>query len=173
MEDKIIIRSAVATDAVGIESVAQRTWNSTYASIILPENQERLLGRYYAPAALEEVIAQERSWFFVATAKEAIIGFAQFILREGEDGSGELSRIYVLPEWQRVGIGGLLLAEGLASLAQEGVERLFVVVEKDNPVGRRFYEKQEFRQVREFIAELAEQNLSLLEYWLDVMRRAG
>jgi len=172
MGHAIVIRPAVAADAVGIERVARRTWNATYKGIILPANQERLLGQYYSPTALEEAIAQERSWFFVATANEEVIGFAQFVLQE-EGRRAQLTRIYVLPEWQRQGVGGRLLGEGLAVLMSEGVEWLLVVVEKDNAIGRRFYEKQGFCQEREFVAELPEQNLALLEYRLDVMQRAG
>ena len=173
MEDEIIIRLAAETDTIGIESVARCTWNTTYASIILPELQERLLGRNYSSDALEEAITQKHSWFFVATVREEVIGYAQFVMREREDRSGELSRIYVLPKWQREGIGALLLAKGLASLAQEGIVHLFVIVEKDNPIGRRFYEKHGFHQVKEFTVELPEQNLSLVEYRLDEMQRAG
>ena len=111
MEDEIIIRLAAETDTIGIESVARCTWNTTYASIILPELQERLLGRNYSSDALEEAITQKHSWFFVATVREEVIGYAQFVMREREDRSGELSRIYVLPKWQREGIGALLLAK--------------------------------------------------------------
>jgi ribosomal protein S18 acetylase RimI-like enzyme len=173
MVDKIIIRPADAGDAAGIERVARRTWNSTYANIILPENRQRLLDRFYSPAALEQAVAQNRSWFFVATQQEEIIGFAQFLAREEEEKSGELSRIYVLPEWQRVGVGGRLLGEGLAALAQEGVERILVAVEKDNLIGRRFYEKKGFRQAGEFLTELLEQKLCLVEYSLNMIHRAG
>ena len=173
METEIIIRLAVETDTVGIENVARCTWNTTYANIISPELQERLLGRNYAPDALVEAFSQKHSWFFVASAREEIIGYAQFVMREGEDRSAELSRIYVLPKWQREGIGALLLTKGLASLAQEGITHLFVVVEKDNPIGRRFYEKHGFCQVKEFTVELPEQNLSLVEYRLEEMQRTA
>jgi ribosomal protein S18 acetylase RimI-like enzyme len=87
--------------------------------IIPDEVQERLLDSYYSPAALRESISQERSRFFVATSQGSIIGYAQFYQREGEDRIAELLRIYVLPEWQRAGIGGLLLSEGLSYLAQK------------------------------------------------------
>lgn len=166
MEVDIKIRPAVAGDASGIEKVARRTWGSTYADVILPENRERLLNRFYSRAALQRAVAQNRSWFFVAARQQEITGFAQFILRE-EEKSGELSRIYVQPEWQRVGVGGRLLAEGLAALAREGVERILVVVEKNNIIGRSFYEKNGFRQSREFSAELPGQKLCLVEYGLE------
>jgi ribosomal protein S18 acetylase RimI-like enzyme len=172
MVEKIEIRPAVAGDAAGIENVARRTWNSTYANIILPENRERLLRRFYSHAALEQAVSQNRSWFFVAAKRQEIIGYAQFLVRE-EEKAGELSRIYVLPEWHRIGVGGRLLAEGSTVLAREGAERILVAVEKDNFIGRRFYEKKRFHQIREIPSELLGQELILVEYGLKLMPQAG
>ncbi len=171
MEAKVEVRVAVAQDAVGIGKVARRTWNDAYAGIILPENQERLLGRWYAPAALEEAIGRSESWFYVAVVQGEVIGFAQFMMRE--DGRGELTRIYVLPEWQRQGVGSDLLREGLAALSTHGAEEVFVHVEKGNARGIGFYERRGFHQLREFSVELPEQELELLEYALSLGARQG
>ena len=113
-------------------------------------------------------ITLEGSWFFVAWTQGEVIGYAQFFMRPGEDKSGELPRIYVLPEWQKKGIGSLLLQEGLFALKQAGAVHLFVTVEKDNLIGRRFYEKQGFTQSREFMYELAGLELPMVEYRLDL-----
>lgn len=58
--------------------------------------------------------------------------------------SVELTRIYVLPGGQRSGIGARLLGTALAEFADERLKRLTVVVEQENLVGRRFYEKMGF-----------------------------
>jgi hypothetical protein len=39
METEITIRPAVPTDAIAVESIARRTWNSTYSGIILRKYQ--------------------------------------------------------------------------------------------------------------------------------------
>jgi ribosomal protein S18 acetylase RimI-like enzyme len=164
MKVKADVRFAVAQDAVGIRNVAHRTWNDTYVGIILPETQERFLGRWYAPAALEEAIGRSESWFYVALVQGEVTGFAQFTMRD--NGRGELTRIYVLPEWQRRGVGSRLLREGLATLSMHGAKEVFAHVEKDNAKGVGFYERSGFHQVREFSVELPGQNLELLEYAL-------
>jgi ribosomal protein S18 acetylase RimI-like enzyme len=168
---KADVRLAVAQDAVGIANVAQRTWKDTYAGIILPETQERFLGRWYTPAVLEEAIGRSESWLYVAVVEAEVIGFAQFMMRD--DGRGELTRIYVLPEWQRRGVGSRLLREGLAALSAHGAQEVFVHVERDNAKGTGFYERSGFHQVRGFSAELPEQNLELLEYALSLGARSG
>jgi ribosomal protein S18 acetylase RimI-like enzyme len=158
------VRLAVAPDAVGIRNVARRTWQDTYRGIILPQNQERFLAQWYAPAALEQAIERSGSWFYVATVQSEVIGFAQFILREA--GHGELTRIYVLPQWQRQGVGTCLLQEGLAALAAHGAEEVLVQVEMDNGKGIGFYERRGFHRVRELSLELPGQTLAMLEYAL-------
>ncbi len=126
MKADLHMRLACVQDAAGIAAVAQRTWQDTYADIIVPATQERFLGRWYTPAALREAIGRSESWFYVAAVGEDVIGFAQFVLRA--DRRGELTRIYVLPEWQRRGIGSQLLKEGLDALSVHGAEEVFVHV---------------------------------------------
>ena len=60
--------------------------------------------------------------------------------------SVELTRIYVLPAAQRGGTGGRLLDAALTEFADEGLRLLTVRVERDNVVGRRFYEKLGFAE---------------------------
>jgi ribosomal protein S18 acetylase RimI-like enzyme len=172
MNKDISIRLAANDDIAAIEKVARLTWQLTYSAIISPDNQERWLGQNYAPSALTKAISRIDSWFFVAIFQSKIVGFAQFLLRK-EKKSGELTRIYVLPEYQRRGAGGLLLEEGLAALSKSGIDRLFVDVEKDNPIGRQFYEKKGFRQVKEFVFPMTGQSLPMVEYVLDEFIRAG
>ena len=162
MKVEVDVRLAVAQDVAGIGNVARRTWKDTYTGIILPENQKRFLERWYAPAALEEAIGQDNSWFYVAVGEGRVIGFAQFVIRETR--RGELTRIYVLPEWQRQGVGSRLLGEGVAILCAHGAEEVFVHVEKDNGKGIAFYERKGFCRGRELSMEMPGQDLELVEY---------
>ena len=85
-----------------------------------------------------------------------------------EDGTGQLTRIYVLPDWQRKTIGTLLLREGLTALSNQDAHQVFVEVEKENRVGKTFYEKRGFRFSREFSIELPNQRLVLEELVLQI-----
>ena len=166
VDPKVEVRRAATADAEAIENVARVTWDSAYADIILPENRERLLGRWYNPDALRDSIGQGPLWFYVALAGGVLVGFSQFVIRQ--DKRGQLARIYVLPGWQRRGIGTLLLEEGLKALAQQGVHEVVVQVEKENRIGKAFYEKKAFRSSREFSMELPEQRLVLEELVLQI-----
>jgi ribosomal protein S18 acetylase RimI-like enzyme len=85
-----------------------------------------------------------------------------------EDGTGQLTRIYVLPEWQSNTVGSSLFQEGLSALSNQGAHEIFVEVEKDNFIGKSFYEKKGFRLSREFSIELPVQCLVLEELVLQI-----
>jgi len=57
-----------------------------------------------------------------------------------------------------------LLEAGLVEFAEEGLKRLIVDVERDNRIGRRFYERSGFGEPREHSQEVQGYVLDLVEY---------
>jgi ribosomal protein S18 acetylase RimI-like enzyme len=110
---------------------------------------------------LSRALGEQGSTFLVAEREGRVVGFAQYMRRSSE--SVELTRIYVLPDRQHSGIGTQLLEAGLAAFAQQGFTRLTVLVERDNILGRRFYEKMGFTERRELSQEIHGYVLKLLE----------
>ena len=141
------IRHAEATDLSSVETVARTTWPIAYANIIPNDVQHRLLDNWYSRESLSRALVAPGSAFFVAEWRGSVIGFAQFMRRSEK--SVELTRIYVLPDRQRSGIGSQLLHAGLAAFAEEGFKRMTVAVERDNIRGRRFYERMAFAEPKE------------------------
>ena len=92
----------------------------------------------------------------VAEVEGSVVGYASF---EGN----QLSNLYVLPAYQRRGIGSELLAEALREMPP-GVE---LWVFKDNYDAIRFYQRHGFSTVRETSGD----NEEGLPDWL--MRHAG
>src|SRR5882672_4918366 len=101
----VTIRGAARSDVPGIADVARKTWTATYAGIIPDEVQRELLESWYSAPALLRAIESPGA-FLVATQAGHVIGFAQFVWQPPE--SAELTRIYVLPERQHVGVGTML-----------------------------------------------------------------
>ena len=91
-----------------------------------------------------------------------MLGFAQFVRRSDE--SAELTRIYVLPAQHNRGLGSRLLEAGLHRLKTMGGRLLTVAVERENAVGRRFYQRQGFAEVGERRVELHGHSLALVEF---------
>jgi ribosomal protein S18 acetylase RimI-like enzyme len=160
--ESVVIRRAELTDLSRVETVARATWRAAYIGIISDEVQRQLLDSWYSPESLRRTLAAPRANFFVAETNGAVIGFAQFVRRSEQ--SAELTRIYVLPDRQRSGVGMRLLDAGLAELAGEGLKYLTVQVERDNRDGRRFYERAGFTEPRELTQDVQGHALALVEY---------
>jgi len=150
------------TDLSKVETVARATWRVAYNGIMPDEVQRRLLDSWYSPESLSGALAAPRTSFFIAKSTGAVIRFAQFVRRSAQ--SVELTRIYVLPDRQRSGVGIRLLDAGLAEFAGEGLKYLTVQVERGNRNGRRFYEWAGFMEPRELSREVEGYVLALVEY---------
>ncbi len=167
--ERAVIRRAEVTDLSKVETVARATWRVAYAGIIPDEVQRRLLDRWYSLESLSRALAAQGSSFFVAESSGDVVGFAQFVRRSAE--SVELTRIYVLPERQRSGVGMRLLEAGLTEFAGEGLKHLTVEVERDNGNGRRFYERAGFAEPREVTRDVQGYVLTLVEYRRPILGR--
>jgi ribosomal protein S18 acetylase RimI-like enzyme len=168
-QERAVIGRAEVSDLSKVETVARATWPVAYAGIIPDEVQRRLLDSWYSVESLSRALAAQGSSFFVAESSGDVIGFAQFVRRSEE--SVELTRIYVLPDRQRSGIGMQLLGAGLAEFAGEGLKYLTVAVERDNGNGRRFYERVGFAEPRELTHEVQGYSLALVEYRRPILGR--
>jgi ribosomal protein S18 acetylase RimI-like enzyme len=158
----VVFRRVEVTDLSKVEAVARATWRVAYTGIIPDEVQRRLLDSWYSPESLSRVLAAPRSSFFIGESTGVVIGFAQFVRRSAQ--SVELTRIYVLPDRQRSGVGMRLLDAGLAEFAGEGLKYVTVQVERDNRNGRRFYERSGFAEARELTQDVQGYVLALVEY---------
>jgi ribosomal protein S18 acetylase RimI-like enzyme len=160
--ERTVIRRAELGDRASIETIARTTWPVTYAGIIPAEIQRQLLDDWYSAESLSRALVAPGSTFLVAERSGHVVGFAQYVRRSVE--SVELTRIYVLPHEQRSGIGARLLDAALAEFAAEGLGRLTVSVERDNVIGRRFYEKIGFTEARALTQVVRGYSLALVEY---------
>ncbi|MBM7661065.1 ribosomal protein S18 acetylase RimI-like enzyme [Bacillus mesophilus] len=139
------IRKMKLEDIKQVQDVAKTSWNSTYAGIIPSEIQEQFLRFAYNEEQMKQRL--ERSFLFVAEVESEVVGFANFS-KVKENGTAELGAIYLYPEYQNKGIGSALLQEGIKEL--KGVKEIYINVERDNNIGKTFYEAKGFMVVKEF-----------------------
>lgn len=141
----LFIRKMQNDDIKQVQSVAKNSWHTTYKGIIPKEIQDNFLGLTYSDEMMKRRINE--SIILVAEIEERIVGFANFT-EVNEAGQSELSAIYLHPNYQGKGIGSALLEEGIAAL--DRVKEIYLDVEKENEVGRTFYEAKGFIVVKEF-----------------------
>ncbi|MFY0741269.1 GNAT family N-acetyltransferase [Solibacillus silvestris] len=141
----VIIRKMHVEDIPQVQDVAKKSWNATYEGIIPFEIQEKFLKVAYNNDRMKQRL--ERSFLFVAEIDSNVVGFANFS-PVNDEGKAELGAIYLYPEYQGKGIGSALLQKGINEL--EGVVEIYINVERDNEIGKSFYDAKGFQVLKEF-----------------------
>jgi len=104
------------------------TWAATYPEVLRPPTFAIRQWQWR-----EAFVKQDGSWFchVVENAKGELVGFAKGVRMR--DGNGDLNKIYLLSEYQRLGLGRRMLAAVTDRFLAMGVTRMFVNAEADNP----------------------------------------
>jgi ribosomal protein S18 acetylase RimI-like enzyme len=137
------IRPATLADLPAIREVLVTTWHATYDPIDGPEAVTRITDVWHAPDALRAQLNQPDSCFLVAETVNGHI-VATSLARLGPDGNVNLSRLYILPDFQRGGLGSRMLAATLKPFASAKLVALEVAPENASAIA--FYERHGFKQ---------------------------
>ncbi|REB07312.1 GNAT family N-acetyltransferase [Sporosarcina sp. BI001-red] len=135
------IRRASLADAKGIAKVHVDSWKSTYKNIIPDEFLETLSYDQRTDLWIRN-ISKEANYIFVAeNNQKEIIGFADCSKKYGSaiENSGDITSIYLLEDYQKMGVGKQLLKHLFLQFEELGVHRIFVEVLEENKT-RFFYE---------------------------------
>jgi GNAT superfamily N-acetyltransferase len=125
--DSIIIREVSPEDILSLARLHVKTWNETYhvrrpPTYQLRESQWR-----------DQFKITDGNWFcfVVQNDKKEFIGFAKGT--RNDDHSGNLDKIYLLREYQRLGIGSRLLGHVTRRFIRMGVSHMILFGIPQNP----------------------------------------
>jgi ribosomal protein S18 acetylase RimI-like enzyme len=171
----MIIRKAKLSDSQGIAKVHVDCWRTTYKNIVPTEFLDKLSYDQRTELWVKN-ISNEKNYVFVAENNEGqIVGFADGGKRETNlvEHSGDLTSIYVLQEYQGMGIGKKLVQQLFSKFDELGYTTIFVEVLEDNQ-SRFFYESlgAEWLKTEKIIIAGAELNLLVYE-WKDSSKVLG
>lgn len=141
----ILIRKMKKKDISAIQEIAVKTWHATYEGIIPIDVQNNFLKMAYSEKRLNTRI--NSSLFLVAEEDSILKGFANFS-ESKENTRAELEAIYIEPDSQGKGMGSLLIQHAIETFVD--VEEIYLNVEKENVIGRSFYEAKGFKIIDEF-----------------------
>ncbi|MBS1702067.1 MAG: GNAT family N-acetyltransferase [Armatimonadetes bacterium] len=141
--DSFVIRNAKPGDGLGIATVQVQTWRDAYAGIV-DQTVLDSLSIEEAGIRTEERIAESSFIRLVATVGDTIVGFAVYGWKPEKPFECEwfLFALYVLPEYQGVGIGRGLLDRVKAFGREAGAARLVFGVLSANEPSKEFYRRQ-------------------------------
>ncbi|WP_284179018.1 GNAT family N-acetyltransferase [Rhabdaerophilum sp. SD176] len=148
-----VIRPVQQEDLAAVRDVLVRTWHATYDEALGAAKVAEITSRWHSPEALqrqmEDMLAQPgQRAFLVAEADGRVIATASAHL--APEGWIEISRIYILPEFQRGGLGRRLLQKLLATFPAARHARLEVEPRNARALG--FYRRHGFLPVSSGVA---------------------
>jgi ribosomal protein S18 acetylase RimI-like enzyme len=154
----IQVRKATINDIIGIQQVAHLTWHSAYEHTMRPDTRAQILAEFYNEQSLARSLEREEALFLVAEEQDRIIGFVQALPRPC---SGyEITRIYILPQWQQKGVGSQLYAALVEHLPNQA---LSAIVQRDHQAAIAFFKKHGFVQQRELELPVFGETLTFVE----------
>ena len=133
-----IIRDATAADIPALTDLHVRTWNETYPHVASPPAYDLRERQWRAAFA-------STGWWFCLVIEDGdgrLIGFAKGTPYADSDlpgFAGQLSKIYVLRQHHRWGLGRRLMGHAARRFLGRGISSMVLFSEPANPSGR-FYE---------------------------------
>jgi ribosomal protein S18 acetylase RimI-like enzyme len=138
------VRTASAQDLAAIRDLLIETWHDTYDAIHGAERVSQICDEWHSLGALRARLASPNSEFLVADDGKQIAGMA-FAEAQDEGKTVRLHQLYVRPDFQGGGIGGMLFDE-VESCFPDG-ERVRLEVDTQNTRAIGFYVSLGFAQV--------------------------
>ena len=132
--DALTIRDATADDIPALARLHVETWNATYAPFRIKGPSAELRERQWR----EKFASPPPAWvcLLVQRPDGTLVGFAQGNASDNPEYAGELSKIYLLSDYQRLGIGRQLLGHVARRFLSLGINSMWLYGDARNPSSR-------------------------------------
>lgn len=170
-DDKLIVRKAVLPDARGIAIVQVDSWRTTYEGIISNDYLQKL--SYEEHEKIWHGAIKQKTLYVAEDNEGRIVGFS--IGGKERSGNypkckGEVYAIYILKEYQRKGLGRLLMKPIVEDLLEQNITTMAVYVLEENNA-RFFYEALGAKKIDSVEIEIGGKKLTELVYgWEDIRK---
>jgi L-amino acid N-acyltransferase YncA len=145
-----LIREATSADILALAALHVQAWNETYPHVKRPPSYALRESQWR-----DQFKDTSGQWFcfVVEDRKGALVGFAKglpYSSTELPDYSGELNKIYLLRDYQRLGLGSRLVGHMARRFLRQGITSMVLFGVAQNPScrfheamgGERLYSKQ-------------------------------
>ncbi len=142
------IRKADTSDIELINKLAWQIFPATYKDILTKEQSDYMMDWMYSPENIRKQMEEEGHIYYIAYEECEAAGYVS-IQPEGKD-LYHLQKIYVLPYYQKYGLGKLLFRQAISAIKELHPEpcRMELNVNRRNPA-LGFYEHMGMKKVRE------------------------
>jgi ribosomal protein S18 acetylase RimI-like enzyme len=136
-----------------VQSIAHRTWPTTFANILSAEQIDYMLNWMYSLEMLESQLEKGHT-FLLAEEEGKELGFAGLELNYSEGPKAKLHKIYLLPEAQGKGAGKALILEVAERARKSGQKSLLLNVNKYNQKAIEFYNRIGFQEIYKEVIDI-------------------
>ena len=132
--DSFKFREATAADIPALARLHVTTWNATYAPLLTKGPNYEVREQQWR----EAFARNEPAWFCVVAERPdgELVAFAQGNRSDHPEFGGELGKIYVLRDYQRLGIGQRLLGQVARRFRNLGINSMWLFGDARNPSSR-------------------------------------
>lgn len=160
--DSFLIREATVDDLAELAALHVRTWNETYPEVKAAPSFQIREWQWK-----EQFKVNTGYWFcyVVQRANGGLIGFAKGIRRENN--TGEINKIYMLFEYQRLGLGRKLVGHVVRRFLAMGIDKMILHGVPEDPscsFHRKIGGKKMYTKEGEFHGSY---------FWLDLQKLAS
>ena len=145
------IRPATEADIPLLRDLAQRIWRECYPGIITPEQIEFMLGWMYSEEEIHRQLTAGIPWE-IAMLDGTPVGYVSWEL--DDDDSVKISKLYVLPQHQRRGLGARMLDHICECAHALGAHAIWLQVNKRNESAISAYLKAGFHIEKEAVFDI-------------------
>ena len=137
MDSKVTFKKAELTDAALLAATRQKAWAATYRGIFPDEMIDQYDLELYAAKDREKLQDPKRETYLLLDG-EACVGYFSY----GSNARGKfwLYSMYLLPEYQRKGIGRTMMRQVASACREGGAASFYCNCHPQNVRAGRFYE---------------------------------
>ena len=160
----LILREAGQTDAVSLSELAIETYSAAFGHSFTPSDLTVHLERHLSPTCFSTLLKSDT--VLIAEVEGRCIGYVQFGAADtSQDGSQEVRKLYVHPDFQNKGVGKQLMEAALSHPSLQKAKEMYLDVWEHNKGAQRFYARYGFEVVGArpfYVASEAETSLDLI-----------
>ena len=149
-----LIKKCTLQDLDNLRKISIETFYQTFADSNTAENMQAYLQSAYNEEKLYRELSNPNSSFFFVCVDERVAGYlklnefaAQTDINDSD--SLELERIYILRDFQGMGLGKDLLEHAISVANEGGKKYIWLGVWEHNERAKRFYQKNGFYRIGE------------------------
>lgn len=148
----ISFKKASEKDIPLLQELAEKSWNSAYATILSKEQIDYMLSEMYSHSEISNHLQNPNYHYYLILDDDAYAGFIGFENHYEKD-TTKLHRIYLLEEFKGKGLGKKGLDFLKEKVKESSDQRIILNVNKDNPA-KKVYESQGFQVYHEEVFDI-------------------